>query len=267
MGSVGVFDSGLGGLTTVRAIHRLLPFQDIIYLGDTARVPYGNRGCEVIKRFASANARFLLGYKVETLVIACGTVSTVALDELRRLSPVPVLGVVEPACRQAVGATKNKRVGLIATKATAASRAYERTIAGLDADVEVFGNPCPLFVPLVENGRFRAGDAVIETVAAEYLAPLKAAGVDTLILGCTHYPLLKGIISDYMGEGVALIDAGEAVAAALAGSAVRAANENRGGGTTRYLVTDDEDKFGELAEIFLQNPTIGLVERVDIGEI
>lgn len=261
MGCVGVFDSGLGGLTTVRTIHNLLPGQDIIYLGDTARVPYGNRGSDVIKKFALANARFLLGYDIETLVIACGTVSTVALDELRAISPVPVLGVVEPACFQAVAATKNKRVGLIATKATVASGAYEREIAGLVENVEVFSKACPLFVPLVENGRFSRGDTVIETVATEYLAPLKAAGVDTLILGCTHYPLLKDIISDCMGGGVTLIDSGEAVAAAL-GENISGAN-----GTTRYLVTDDEDKFGELAKIFLQNTTIGLVERVDIDEI
>jgi glutamate racemase len=261
MSYVGIFDSGLGGLTTVRAIHKLLPNQDIIYLGDTARVPYGNRGKDVIKRFAVANAKKLLGYDIKTLVIACGTVSTVALNELRAISPIPVLGVVEPACVQAVAATKNKRVGLIATKATVASGAYEREIAGLDSNVKVFGNPCPLFVPLVENGRFYRGDIVIEKIAAEYLSPLKEAGTDTLILGCTHYPLLKDIIADYMGGGVTLIDSGEAVAAALVGNA---SGKN---GTTRYLVTDDEDKFRELAKIFLQNTTIGLVERVDIDEI
>jgi glutamate racemase len=261
MSCIGVFDSGLGGLTTVRAINKHLPGQDIIYLGDTARVPYGNRGESVIKRFALANAKFLLKQDIEALVIACGTVSTVALEELRAISSIPVLGVVEPACAQAVEATKNKRVGLIATKATVASGAYEREIASLDGDVKVFGNPCPLFVPLVENGRINRGDVVIETVAAEYLSPLKAAGVDTLILGCTHYPLLKEIIADYMGESVTLIDVGEAVAASLP------EKETGGGSTTRYLVTDDEDRFGELAKKFLQKTTIGLVERVDIDEI
>lgn len=265
MSSVGVFDSGLGGLTTVRAIQRLLPNQNIIYLGDTARVPYGNRGREVITRFALANARHLLQYDISTLVIACGTVSTVALDALKAISPVPVLGVVEPACAWAVKVTKNKRVGLIATKATAASKAYENEIAKLDRDIKVFSNPCPLFVPLVENGRYKTGDAVIETVAAEYLAPLKEQGVDTLILGCTHYPLLIDVIAEYMGGGVTLIDSGEAVATAL--ESVISCKNNTVSGAARYLVTDDEDKFSELAKIFLRNTTIGLVERVDIEEI
>lgn len=268
MSCVGVFDTGLGGLTTVKAIQRLMPFQDIIYLGDTARVPYGNRGNEVITRFALANARHLLNYNIQTLVIACGTVSTVALDALREISPVPVLGVVKPACVQAVAATKSKRIGLIATTATVSSKAYEREIAKLDSKIEVFGNSCPLFVPLVENGRFNKGDIVIETVAAEYLAPLKKADIDTLILGCTHYPLLMDVIADYMGGGVKLISAGEAVAGAY--KELYDSNENNESsktGITRYLVTDGEDKFEELAKMFLQNTTIGLVERVDIDEI
>lgn len=268
MSCVGVFDTGLGGLTTVKEIQRLLPFQNIIYLGDTARVPYGNRGKEVITRFALANARHLLSYNIQTLVIACGTVSTVALDTLADISPVPVLGVVKPACAQAVAATKTKRVGMIATSATVSSKAYEREIAKLDGEIKVFSKPCPLFVPLVENGRFKKGDIVIETVAAEYLAPLKEADIDTLILGCTHYPILADVIADYMGESVKLISAGEAVANAYK-ELVNGSENNKGllKGTTRYLVTDSEDKFEELAKIFLQNTTIGLVERVDIDEI
>lgn len=268
MSCVGVFDSGLGGLTTVKAIQRLLPYQDIIYLGDTARVPYGNRGKDVLTRFALANARHLLSYDIQTLVIACGTISTVALDALIEISPVPVLGVVKPACVQAVNATKSKRVGLIATAATVSSKAYEKEIAKLDSEIKVFSKPCPLFVPLVENGRFNKGDVVIETVASEYLSPLKEADVDTLILGCTHYPILTDVIAGYMGDGVTLISSGEAVAHSykeLYGSAVDGGIQRSG--TTRYLVTDGEDKFEELAKIFLQNTTIGLVERVDIDEI
>lgn len=261
---VGVFDSGLGGLTAVRAIQRLLPRQDIIYLGDTARVPYGNRSAEVITKYALANARHLLRYDISALVVACGTVSTVALNALKESSPVPVLGVVGPTCAAAVKASKNKRVGIIGTSATVSSGAYEREIAALDDSVRVFSAACPLLVPLVENGRFQRGDSVAETVVAEYLAPIRDMGVDTLLLGCTHYPLLKDIIADFM-EGATLIDAGESVAGELAELLPQPDTDRTG--SALYLVTDGADSFSRYAEIFLQNPTKGLVQRVDIDGI
>lgn len=261
---VGVFDSGLGGLTAVRAIRRLMPGQDIIYLGDTARVPYGVRSPEVITKYALANAKLLFDRGIKALVVACGTVSATALDALKEISPVPVFGVVEPTCAAAVKATVNGRVGIIGTAATVSSGAYERGIAALNGKVKVFSAPCPLFVPLVENGRFRRGDRVAETVTAEYLEPMRLKKIDTLILGCTHYPLLHEIIFDFMGD-ISLIDAGQSVAASLA--ELFPGEPGSGNGSARYLVTDGVDSFSRHAEMFLQNPTKGLVERVDIEGI
>ena len=188
---IGVFDSGLGGLTAVKALRRLLPGEDLIYFGDTARVPYGGRSRETLLKYARQDIAFLRSFDLKAVLIACGTVTSTSLDTLRKDNDLPVLGVVEPSCREALAATNNKKIGMIATLASARSGAYERTLKGLDADVQVVSQPCPLFVPLVENGRFRQGDVVIETVAREYLTPLMEAGVDTLILGCTHYPLAE----------------------------------------------------------------------------
>lgn len=192
---IGVFDSGLGGLTAVREIRSILPSENIIYFGDTSRVPYGGRSAEILLRYARQDVRFLRTFDVKALLVACGTVSTNALPVLAAESDIPILGVVEPACAAAAQVTRNKKVGLIATAASVRSGAYERCLSALDGDIQVYAKACPLFVPLVENGRFRPGDTVIETVAAEYLAPLRAIGIDTLILGCTHYPLLSEIIA------------------------------------------------------------------------
>ena len=200
---IGVFDSGLGGLTAVHSLWRILPEEDLIYFGDTARVPYGGRSRETLLKYARQDIAFLRSFDLKAVLIACGTVTSTSLDTLRKENDLPVLGVVEPSCREALAVTNNKKIGMIATLASARSGAYERTLKGLDADVQVVSQPCPLFVPLVENGRFRQGDVVIETVAREYLTPLMEAGVDTLILGCTHYPLLKDIIGEICGPGVA----------------------------------------------------------------
>lgn len=166
---IGVFDSGLGGLTAVKALRRLLPGEDLIYFGDTARVPYGGRSRETLLKYARQDIAFLRSFDLKAVLIACGTVTSTSLDTLRKENDLPVLGVVEPSCREALAVTKNKKIGMIATLASARSGAYERTLKGLDADVQVVSQPCPLFVPLVENGRFRQGDVVIETVAREYL--------------------------------------------------------------------------------------------------
>ncbi len=205
---IGVFDSGLGGLTTVRELCRLLPEEDIVYFGDTGRVPYGSRSRETIVKYARQDVAFLRTFDLKTIVIACGTVSTTALDVLAAENPIPVLGVVAPAARAAARATRSGSIGLIGTQASIRSGAYERLIRAENPAARVLAQPCPLFVPLVENGRFRPGDVVIETVAAEYLAPLKEAGVDTLVLGCTHYPLLEKVIGAYMGPEVRLINSG-----------------------------------------------------------
>lgn len=185
---VGVFDSGVGGLSAVRELRKLLPSENIIYFGDTSRVPYGGRSPEILLKYARQDVHFLRSFDIKAILVACGTVSTICLPVLRGENDLPILGVVEPACRRAVQMTKNGRVGLIATAASVRSGAYEKCIAGIDPAVEVIAKACPLFVPLVENGRYRPGDAVIETVAREYLEPLGRTGIDTLILGCTHYP-------------------------------------------------------------------------------
>lgn len=184
---IGVFDSGLGGLTAVRELARLMPEEDLIYFGDTGRVPYGGRSQDTITTYARQDVRFLRSFDPKAIVIACGTVSTIALDVLRRENDIPVFGVVGPAVRAAARLAKDGPVGLIGTKATIRSGAYERALARLRSELQVCSEACPLFVPLVETGD-SAPASVIETVAAEYLAPMKGAGVDTLILGCTHYP-------------------------------------------------------------------------------
>jgi len=263
---IGVFDSGLGGLTAVRELSRLLPGEDIIYFGDTGRVPYGGRSRETILKYARQDVAFLRTFDLKTIVIACGTVSATAMEPLVSESTIPLLGVVEPAGLAAVSATKNKKIGLIGTHASIRSGAYERVISALDPAIEITAAPCPLLVPLVENGRFRLGDAVAEAVTAEYLEPIKKAGVDTLVLGCTHYPLLKPIIAAYMGAGVALIDTGEQCAREMVRllkeqDALAAGDKT---GTHRYYVSDTEEGFARLASIFLQHDVTGQVSQVDI---
>lgn len=262
---IGVFDSGLGGLTAVREIRSILPSENIIYFGDTSRVPYGGRSAEILLRYARQDVRFLRTFDVKALLVACGTVSTNALPVLAAESDIPILGVVEPACAAAAQVTRNKKVGLIATAASVRSGAYERCLSALDSDIQVYAKACPLFVPLVENGRFRPGDTVIETVAAEYLAPLRATGIDTLILGCTHYPLLSEIIASIMGSGVTLVDSGAAAAQALRRELDgRGLLSQRAQGELTLYASDRPEDFGVLAGQFLRRPLEDAVQHVDI---
>ena len=262
---IGVFDSGLGGLTAVRELRQLLPSENIIYFGDTSRVPYGGRSAEILLKYARQDVRFLRSHDIKAILVACGTVSTTALPQLRQESDIPILGVVEPACRRAAAVTRNRRVGLIATAASVRSGAYQRILQELDPDVAVTARACPLFVPLVENGRFRRGDVVIETVAREYLEPLRATGIDTLILGCTHYPLLTEIIADIMGPGVTLIDSGAAAARVLRQTlSDRGALAQRDHGTLTLYASDQPEDFGALAGQFLRRPLESAVQHVDI---
>ena len=262
---IGVFDSGLGGLTAVRELRRLLPGEDIVYFGDTGRVPYGSRSKDTIIKYAQQDVAFLRTFDLKAIMIACGTVSTTALDLLSAENPIPILGVVEPAAVAAAGSTRNGKIGLIATQASIRSGAYERYIARENPEAQVFAKACSLFVPLVENGRIHRGDVVIETVVAEYLTPLKEAGVDTLVLGCTHYPLLEEVIGDFMGPDVALISAGgegaRAVARRLTEDDALARREK---GSARYFVSDTVDDFARLATAFLREEVAGQVEQVDI---
>ena len=263
---IGVFDSGLGGLTALRALARLMPEEELIYFGDTGRVPYGSRSRETITRYARQDMAFLSSFDPKAVVIACGTVSTTALEVLRRENRMPVFGVVEPAARAAAELTRSGRVGLIGTQATIRSGAYERALCRIRPEVSVTAEACPLLVPLVENGRYRPGDRVAELVAAEYMTPLKAAEVDTLVLGCTHYPLLKEIIAGQMGPDVALVDVGERcahwVAAELDRMGLR--TDRAEAGHRRYFVSDTTGGFGELASVFLGEDVSGEVEQVDI---
>ena len=263
---IGVFDSGLGGLTAVREM-RLLPSENIIYFGDTSRVPYGGRSPEILLKYARQDVHFLRSFDIKAVLVACGTVSTTALPQLQAENDLPILGVVEPACRKAAAMTRNRRVGLIATAASVRSGAYERTLHRLDETIHVVSRACPLLVPLVENGRYQPGDVVIETVAAEYLAPLKEAGVDTLVLGCTHYPLLEKVIGAYMGPEVRLINSGaEGARAAADCLRERDALAGPGRGSCRCFVSDRQEDFSRLASTFLGWDVAQAVEQVDISQ-
>lgn len=265
---IGVFDSGLGGLTAVRVLRRILPEEDLVYFGDTARVPYGSRSRETLLRYARQDLRFLRSFDLKAVLIACGTVSTTSLDVLQAENELPIVGVVEPTCRRCLAVTKNRRVGMIATLASVRSGAYEAALRRLDPAVEVFCQPCPLFVPLVENGRFRPGDVVIETVAREYLTPLLERGVDTLILGCTHYPLLEEVISAVCGPGVTLVSAGEESAfelkRLLTARGLRAPADRQG--TAEFCVSDRAEDFEGVASVFLQEDIHHMARRIDIDQ-
>ena len=265
---IGVFDSGLGGLTAVHSLWKILPEENLIYFGDTARVPYGGRSKETILKYARQDVRFLRSFDLKAILIACGTVTTTSLDTLQAENDLPIVGVVEPTCRRALLVTKTKKVGMIATLASVRSGAYEATLRRLDPTVEVICKPCPLFVPLVENGRFRRGDIVIETVAREYLEPLKDTGIDTLILGCTHYPLLTDMIGDITGPGVTLVSAGEEAALELKrmlkADGLRA-DESRQG-ESEFYVSDRAEDFENIASVFLQENLRHTARRIDIDQ-
>lgn len=265
---IGVFDSGLGGLTAVCELVRLLPGEDIVYFGDTGRVPYGSRSRETIVRYARQDVAFLRTFDLKAIVIACGTVSTTAIDVLRAENPIPIWGVVEPAAQVAAERTCNGKIGLIGTEATIRSGRYEAEIALRAPAAQVTAAACPLLVHLVENGRFRPGDPVAELVCGEYLAPLRAAGVDTLVLGCTHYPLLSGVIGAAMGPGVALVDTGATCARHVAeelSSAGALAAPGRAG-QHRFYVSDRVDGFSRLASLFLGWETPVQAEQVDVSQ-
>ena len=262
---IGVFDSGLGGLTAVRELRRILPGENIIYFGDTSRVPYGGRSRETILKYARQDLRFLRSFDLKAVLIACGTVSTTSLDVLQQENDIPVLGVVEPSVRRALRATRSGRIGLVATQASVRSEAYQRLFRRLNPEVEVVARACPLFVPLVENGRTRPGDVVIETVAREYLEPLREQGVDTLVLGCTHYPLLTGVIGGIMGPEVTLVNSGAEAALELRDLLAERDGlaESRQGETALYASDQPED-FQRLAGLFLQEELRRDVEQIDI---
>jgi glutamate racemase len=250
MKPIGVFDSGVGGLTVVKELIRQLPGEDIVYFGDTARVPYGIKSKETIIRFSIENILFLLKQEVKLICVACNTVSSVALPIIKKHFRVPIVGVLTPGAKEAVYATQNKRIGVIGTRSTIKSRAYENEIKQLDPQISVMALACPLFVPFVEEG-WLSGQVVLE-VAKEYLKPLKEAGVDTVILGCTHYPLLAPVIKKVLGKDMVLINSAKQVAIEVKKilAAEGILNENRKG-RHQFYVSDNPEWFSGLAERFL----------------
>ena len=264
--SIGIFDSGLGGLTTVKKLSEYLPGEDIVYLGDTGRVPYGSRSKETIIKYAGQDAAFLASFDIKAMVIACNTVCSVAYGSLASFYQMPVYEVVSAPAKTAVGITKNGKVGVIGTAATIRSGAYEMAVREAAPDIRVFSEPCPLFVPLAENGRTDDKDIAVLTIAGDYLKALRDAEIDTLIMGCTHYPLLKKVISKVMGPDVTLIDSGAETAKMAAGDLEERGllSSKKSGGIIKYFVTDSTDGFAALASEFLETEVTASVEQVTI---
>jgi len=268
---IGVFDSGLGGLTGVRELRKRLPHEDIIYFGDTGRVPYGSRSPEIILQYARQDIAFLLSKNVKCIMAACGTVSSTYPASEAAALPVPYLGVVDAAAREAAFATRSRRIGVIGTAATVRSRSYETLLRRLVPGAEITARACPLFVPLVENGYVdHSGEEkqqVTRLVAAQYLAPVREAGVDTLILGCTHYPLIKEMIGEYMGRNVVLVDPAKTAAhhleCLLSERGLRASHEI---GKAHFYVSDAPESFVQTADLFLGEYRGGPVEQIAIDK-
>ena len=248
--AIGVFDSGIGGLTVLQKIIETLPKENTVYLGDTARAPYGTKSVETVLRYSFENTEFLVQKGVKAVVVACNTSTAIALTRLKDSLSIPVIGVIEPGVRRAIKSTKNKRVGVIGTEATIQSGAYTRALKEADGTVEVYSRACPLFVPLVEEG-WTDNDVVEMTVKA-YLGSLKQSGIDALILGCTHYPLLKKAIREFIGSGVRLVDSAEETAREVETTLKKAVLTRRNGkGIHSFFVTDAPDRFIEVGRRFL----------------
>jgi glutamate racemase len=248
--AIGVFDSGIGGLTVLHEIIEALPRENTVYLGDTARSPYGTKSMDTVLRYSFENSEFLVEKGVKILVVACNTSTAVALERLQAELDLPVIGVIHPGVRRALASTRNKKVGVIGTEATIQSGAYTRALKTADPAVEVYSRACPLFVPLVEEGW--TDNAVVEMTVTAYLESLKQSGIDTLILGCTHYPLLKKAIRKFLGGGVRLVDSAEETAGEVAALLKKSALARKmGKGTHSFFVTDAPDRFIKVGRRFL----------------
>lgn len=261
---IGIFDSGVGGLTVLKEISILLPNENLLYLGDTARVPYGIRSSETVIRYSLECASFLYRKGIKMLVVACNTSSSVSLQVLKEKLPIPVVGVIEPGVRAALKTTKNGKIGIIGTEATVQSKAYPEKIKSINPSVEVFSKACPLFVPLVEEGIFEG--QIVDLVIENYLKEMKHADIDTLILGCTHYPLLKKSIEKYM-NGVQLVDSAKEVALSVKEVLLSKdlINDKSTSGLKTFYVTDAPERFKKIGEIFL-NYEINSIFKVSFEE-
>jgi len=262
---IGVFDSGIGGLTVLKEIFRKLPDEGTVYLGDTARVPYGIRSAETVTRYSFENMAFLVSVGIKVLVVACNTVSAVSLEEIKKRLSIPVIGVIEPGSRAAVKASRNKNIGVIGTEATINSGAYARVMRAMDTGIQVFSLPCPLFVPLAEEGL--TDDAIAMMVAERYLRTLREKGIDTLVLGCTHYPLLKDVIGRVMGGGISLIDSATETAREIKETLTRNSIEGKPAREPlrKFYVTDAPERFLRVGERFL-GQKIAHIEKISVGQ-
>ncbi len=248
--AIGVFDSGIGGLTVLHQIIAALPRENTVYLGDTARAPYGTKSVDTVLRYSFENSEFLVEKGVKIVVVACNTSTAVALEPLKSKLAISVVGVIEPGVRRAIASTRNKKVGVIGTEATIQSGAYTRALKASDSSIEVYSRACPLFVPLVEEGW--TDNAVVHMTVKAYLESLKQSGIDTLILGCTHYPLLKKAIRKFMGNGVRLVDSAEEIADEVAALLKQSALSRKiGKGSHGFFVTDAPDRFIKVGRRFL----------------
>lgn len=252
---IGVFDSGVGGLTVAREIMRQIPNERLVYFGDTARVPYGNKSKETVTKYSRQIVRFLQTQKVKAIVVACNTASAYALEEIEKELDIPVIGVVKPGARVAAEATRNKKVGVIATAGTIQSHIYTDYIQGIQSDIQVIGKACPLFVPLVEEGLLE--DPVTDEIATRYLNELKDIDIDTLILGCTHYPLIRSTVGRIMGEGVTLVNPAYETARELKSllekeGLLNPSTQRLGTNQYQFFVSDGADKFKTFANSILK---------------
>jgi len=267
--AIGVFDSGLGGLTAVRELRRLLPNENIVYFGDTGRVPYGSRGKEVIARYAHQDIRFLQSHDVKMIVCACGTVSSVLGKELDEEAALPSTGVLLPAAQAACARSLSGRIGIIGTAATIRSGALARAIRSIRPDARIFGNACPLLVPIAEAGLAKPDNVIAREAVAMYLAPLKKEGIDTLVLGCTHFPLFYDLINEYFDYQVELVDSGREVArhvqAFLTSHDMLCDPAQRS--KCDFYVSDDVDGFVPTAELFLGDTIGHRVSRVEVDTL
>jgi len=252
---IGVFDSGVGGLTVAREIMRQIPNERLVYFGDTARVPYGNKSKETVTKYSKQIVRFLETQKVKAIVVACNTASAYALEEIEKELDIPVIGVVKPGARVAAEATRNKKVGVIATAGTIQSQIYTDYIQGIQSDIQVIGKACPLFVPLVEEGLLE--DPVTDEIATRYLNELKDIDIDTLILGCTHYPLIRSTVGRIMGESVTLVNPAYETARELKAllekeGLLNPSTQRLGTNQYQFFVSDGADKFKIFANSILK---------------
>ncbi|MGH7741156.1 MAG: glutamate racemase [Candidatus Eiseniibacteriota bacterium] len=261
---IGVFDSGLGGLTAVRELFRTLPNESIVYFGDTARLPYGTKSRDTVTRFSLEIASFLVRQDIKCLLVACATASSYALETLEQRLKVPVVGVIRPAAEAAVRASAHGRIGVLGTPATVTSRAYPEAIAHLAPQAVVTSRACPLFVPLIEEGWIE--HPVLREVANEYLVELRAANPESVILGCTHYPLVAPVLQQQLGADVRLVDAGAEAARALAAMLAERAMLAAGPAHHRFFLSDERIQFQRIAESFLGRPmpAITIVDQTDL---